>query len=437
MYPQYHTHLSAPRAESSGGHQEHEGSSQMPPAFAPLYATSAAFANADYLSYGLPAQKRRRVGQDTYVPGFAGGGSFTVSSKGPCVQCAQAGVSDTCSQNRRTIGCVRCNAHRLGCSFRAGEPVPLLASPRRRVSDVNAAGVEASTRDLEVPDLVHSIQSSLALLMDHSRVTAANVEAVTAQVRQSEVALHGRMRALQEEMAELKSMMRQKLTGEAHSQHTPAAPPGHCPSPPWGVSSMPSPLSSASADHLPPPPPSPTAPPPSRLRKATFPLPGSRGTVSSIPPPPWQLQSGSVSRARTSEDHLQGPGRAILDEASSSRASRASDRSSGSCYQCDGSAEGSQGVREINQTSAVQEPRGNVSRSGARTSNQGLGFIERALTQTPAEQDHGEGRGSDTLSSAARAGQGERYELLNVQDAAAGSGQPSLRGWSPSRESSL
>lgn len=38
----------------------------------------------------------------------------------PCVQCAQAGEGSQCGRNRRTIGCRRCNAHRLSCSFRAG-----------------------------------------------------------------------------------------------------------------------------------------------------------------------------------------------------------------------------------------------------------------------------------------------------------------------------
>ncbi|TFK82467.1 hypothetical protein K466DRAFT_568411 [Polyporus arcularius HHB13444] len=38
----------------------------------------------------------------------------------PCVQCAQVGQGEECGRNRRTIGCRRCNAHRLSCSFRAG-----------------------------------------------------------------------------------------------------------------------------------------------------------------------------------------------------------------------------------------------------------------------------------------------------------------------------
>ena len=38
----------------------------------------------------------------------------------PCVQCAHAGKGDECGRNRRTIGCRRCNTHRLSCSFRAG-----------------------------------------------------------------------------------------------------------------------------------------------------------------------------------------------------------------------------------------------------------------------------------------------------------------------------
>ena len=37
-----------------------------------------------------------------------------------CVQCAQAGHAAECQNNRRTIGCCRCNAHRLGCSYLSG-----------------------------------------------------------------------------------------------------------------------------------------------------------------------------------------------------------------------------------------------------------------------------------------------------------------------------
>ncbi len=37
------------------------------------------------------------------------------------MQCAQANVARDCIQNRRTIGCVRCNAQRLACSYRTGE----------------------------------------------------------------------------------------------------------------------------------------------------------------------------------------------------------------------------------------------------------------------------------------------------------------------------
>ena len=37
-----------------------------------------------------------------------------------CVQCAHAGKAHVCTQNRRTIGCRRCNEQRLGCSFRSG-----------------------------------------------------------------------------------------------------------------------------------------------------------------------------------------------------------------------------------------------------------------------------------------------------------------------------
>ncbi len=53
----------------------------------------------------------------------AGSDSTSGRRKEPCVQCAQAGLPQECKQNRRTIGCTRCNAQRLGCSYRTGEHV--------------------------------------------------------------------------------------------------------------------------------------------------------------------------------------------------------------------------------------------------------------------------------------------------------------------------
>ena len=83
-----------------------------------------------------------------------------------CVQCAQAGVGSECSTNRRTIGCRRCNAQRLGCSFLGGE------HPHLRVEVVIhiPSGVTAAAEDLRVPNLVRSLDHSLDVVLNHSRV---------------------------------------------------------------------------------------------------------------------------------------------------------------------------------------------------------------------------------------------------------------------------
>ncbi|KAI0708304.1 hypothetical protein C8Q76DRAFT_799586 [Earliella scabrosa] len=69
-----------------------------------------------------------------------------------CVQCAQAGCAQECSTNRRTIGCRRCNAHRLGCSYLGG-----------RV---------ASRADFELPALFHNLNSALHFVMEQNRLMA-------------------------------------------------------------------------------------------------------------------------------------------------------------------------------------------------------------------------------------------------------------------------
>ncbi len=85
--------------------------------------------------------------------------------KAPCVQCAQAGVAEGCSQNRRTIGCVRCNAQRLACSYRTGQYTSTLdpgaCSP--------VPGAAATPHDFDVPQLIRSVEGSLSLVLEHTR----------------------------------------------------------------------------------------------------------------------------------------------------------------------------------------------------------------------------------------------------------------------------
>ncbi|KAI0716240.1 hypothetical protein C8Q76DRAFT_794573 [Earliella scabrosa] len=94
-------------------------------------------------SYGQPMQPRRQT-------------HLSLTSEAPpkalraCVQCAQAGKAHECATNRRTIGCRRCNAQRLGCSYLGGVP--------------------ASLEDLEVPALLRRVNSALQSLSQQNQV---------------------------------------------------------------------------------------------------------------------------------------------------------------------------------------------------------------------------------------------------------------------------
>lgn len=111
-------------------------------------------------SYGQPMQPRRQT-------------HLSLTSEAPpkalraCVQCAQAGKAHECATNRRTIGCRRCNAQRLGCSYLGGTSCGAVAVLRPQTF---SSGVPASLEDLEVPALLRRVNSALQSLSQQNQV---------------------------------------------------------------------------------------------------------------------------------------------------------------------------------------------------------------------------------------------------------------------------
>ena len=137
-----------------------------------------------------------------------------------CVQCAHAGKAHQCSQNRRTIGCRRCNEQRLGCSFRGGTCVRALCMVP---SQTRSLGVFALPEDLEVPAIFRNLDMSLRVILNETRVLRQTMEDVERQVA-----------VLQGEMADVRRTL--------HDQPSPtsrASSPARCddehdtPSTPW------------------------------------------------------------------------------------------------------------------------------------------------------------------------------------------------------------
>ena len=87
-----------------------------------------------------PPQNIAGYGQHV-IPGGLPGGAVVRKTESiavnACVQCAQAGQGGNCYTNRNTIGCRRCNAKRLKCSFLDGTS-STRPHARARASDPDA-----------------------------------------------------------------------------------------------------------------------------------------------------------------------------------------------------------------------------------------------------------------------------------------------------------
>ncbi|KAI0707443.1 hypothetical protein C8T65DRAFT_651010 [Cerioporus squamosus] len=208
--------------------------------------------------------RRRRPSQEVSRDSRAGATSEE-RRKGPCVQCAQAGVPNECSQNRRTIGCARCNAQRLGCSYRTG--------------------VVASSEDLDMPQVIRNINNSLAILLENSRQrSGTDGEQSAASQRATDewrLQFDRRLERVEEELGELKGVLREFLFGEtsergptrtnastSSSEPTRTPVPSH---PPLSSVPSPHPPSTTLQWHRAPSPPWKTSSPAKRLRTSDSP----------------------------------------------------------------------------------------------------------------------------------------------------------------------
>ncbi len=159
--------------------------------------------------------------------------------KPPCIQCAQAGVAAQCYQNRRTIGCVRCNAQRLACSYRHGGEYTFLRSVvhgSHLIRTATVVGTVATGQDLEVPQLIRNVDTSLALLLDHSRGGQEALQLLRLHVDdrlcQTEARIQTALLSVLEELAMLKRSFSEVVSSKPDGLHIIDS---YAPvSPPWG-----------------------------------------------------------------------------------------------------------------------------------------------------------------------------------------------------------